>query len=117
MKTKFMAVIIAAMFPLGATAGGAGSHSSGSAGAGLNAGAGEQGAGLTESGSAHGMSPGASAHGSANVQGSARSDTRADRRGFFSRTPRDLSASANSQLALNPYQVIVPGDNQADVKD
>ena len=108
MKTKFMAVIIAAMFPLGAMAGGS---------AGLSAGAGEQGSGLTESGSAHGMSPGASAHGSANVQGSARSDTRADRRGFFNRTPRDLSASANSQLALNPYQVIVPGDNQADVKD
>ena len=107
MKTKFMAVIIAAMFPLGAMAGGTG----------LSAGAGEQGSGLTESGSAHGMSPGASAHGSANVQSSARSDTRADRRGFFNRTPRDLSASASSQLAYNPHQVLVPGDNQADVKD
>ena len=110
MKTKFMAVIIAAMFPLGAIAGG-------SAGAGLSANAGEQGSGLTESGSAHGMSPGASAQGSANVQGYARSDTRAERRGFFNRTPRDMSASANSQLAYNPHQVIVPGDNQADVKD
>lgn len=130
MKTKLIAVIIAAAFPLGAIAGGgagaslgadvgvSGSKSQSSAGVGLSA-------GLEASGSP-GSVPGGDVQGSASMDSAsnsfqsgadvrARGTARSDTRGLFRRPPQELNA--NAQLSANSHTVIVPGSNQPDAAD
>lgn len=104
MKAKVLAVIISAMFPLGALAqsagvgvgvgagvgagaSGSGSQGSGSLGAGLGVGAGVQGSGSADSGSAGFQS-------NTDVKGSARA------RGTAKKQPEEMKAGGSAQVGI-----------------
>ena len=113
MKTKFIAVIVAAMFPLGASAGGMSGSASLSSGLEASGSPGSDPSKPSAGATVHGSSDMASSNfqSGTEIQGSARGKS-----GFFrprDRSPQELSA--NTPLSANA--VIVPGSNQPDNKD